>query len=172
MITGNKQMEKGVEEGESIPLPTIDTKGFPMFEEFDEYLKVKYPDEYEKFTQADKIFKYEIIFKLGFNQAKHYTSMRTEYDLLFGEKPLRKDMKRRIGQILWELQEVSSYPIVPPLRLSSAVKKIIGKDKRYVDQYVDWFLQYSNYQQHFNRVDLTYLSKVFPKSQIRRKEFW
>jgi len=109
---------------------------------------------------------------MGLNQAKKFHRMKKSSRLLFNDKPPRADMVQKLGYILFELQSVTGYPRVPPLQLRSAIKKIIGKDKRYTDKYQDWILSHSNHHQRFNVVDLTNLVNQFPADKIMKMEFF
>jgi len=146
---------------------------FPFYEQFDEYLRIKYPEEYGIFTIKDKIFKYEIIFKLGLDQAKKYSEMNKSCDLLFNDKPPRADMLTKLGNILWELQIIPNYPVVPPLRVSAAIKKVLSsRDSRTINKYLTWMQTLANYNRSFNTMDLTHLHNIFPKSKIVKGGLW
>lgn len=145
----------------------------PFFNEFDEFLKTKYPEEFNTMTDSEKILKYEIIFKLGLDTAKKFSEMNRSCDLLYNDKPPRADMVQKLGNILWELKDIQSYPIVPPLRVSAAIKKVLSsRDKRTVDKYLKWMQSLSNYNQTFNTMDLSHLNNIFPKSKITKGGLW
>ncbi len=142
----------------------------PLYEQFIDYLHKKYPDEYDVFTPEDIQDKFEIIFNLGLVQVKKFLKINRSCHLLYNGHPARQDMIDRLGNILFELQRISSYPVVPPLRLGAAIKKVVGLDKRYIKKYQDWIITLSNYQPKFNSVDLSVLVSTFPEELIIQRD--
>lgn len=144
-----------------------------LYEEFEDFLKIKYGEEYDTKPFENKQLNFEIIFKLGLDQARKLTEQRKSYDLLYCDKPPRADMVQKLGHILYELKEIPSFPIVPPLRVSSAVKKVLSsRDKRTISKYMKWIQSISNYNPSFNKLDLTHLYEMFPKSKIVKGGLW
>jgi len=146
---------------------------YPFYSEFDEYLRTKYPEEYGTFSEKEKILKYEIIFKLGLDQAKKYSELNKSCDLLINDKPPRADMITKLGHILFELEGLPNYPIVAPLRVSAAIKKILSsRDNRTIKTYLTWMQTLANYNREFNTMDLTHLHNIFPKTKIVPGGLW
>ena len=144
-----------------------------FYKQFEDFLKLKYPEEYSEFTEADKLDRFENIFMMGLRQAQKFHKLKQSCDLLWGEKPPRADMIRKLGNILWELEYVKSYPVVPPLKIRAAIKKVLSsRDKRTKDRYLNWIIQYSDHKPQFNSVDLTQLVNRFPKEKIQQGEIW
>lgn len=143
----------------------------PIYEQFLEHLKKKYPEEYDAFTTKEVQDKFETIFIMGLVQSKKFLKTKQSCNILYNGHPARGDMVERLGNILFELQRLPSYPVVPPLRLGDAIKKVIGSDKRYIKQYRDWILTLSNYELRFNKVDLSWLSTACPEELIVGKEW-
>ncbi len=150
---------------------TSDYLSEPVYAQFEEFLNLKYPDEL--LTEEEKLDKFWNIFLIGLRKAREFQRIKQSCNLLFNDKRPRADMVQKLGHILFELQKIPSYPIVPPLRLRAAIKKIIiSRDKRYMNKYQDWILSYSNHQPTFNKVDMTDLVNLFPKDKIVEREFW
>lgn len=142
-----------------------------FYKQFEDYLQKQYPEE--SFTDEDKLDKFEDVFMMGLNQANKYLGMKNSSELFFNDKPPRADMIQKLGNILWELQSIKSYPTVPPLRIGAAIKKVLSsRDKRTKDKYLDWIIQYSHNKPEFNSVDLGPLVKKFPKDKIRQGGIW
>ena len=151
----------------------VDFFGGSLYKQFEDFLKIKYPDEYQSFTEKEKLDKFENIFMIGLRQAKKFLAMKMSCDLLYKDKPPRADMVQKLGHILFELQKIPSFPVVPPLSLRAAIKKIIiSGDKRYINKYQDWILSHSNHQRIFNKVDMESLVKRFPDDKIVEMGFW
>jgi len=144
----------------------------PIYDQFTEYLKKKYPEDYDTFTPAEIQDKFEIVFMMGLTQSKKFLSTKRACNLLYNGHPARADMIERLGNILFEVQSLGSFPIVKPLRLGDAIKKVIGSDKRYIKKYRDWITTLTNYQPRFDTVDLTWIVSVFPEDLILKKENW
>jgi len=143
----------------------------PFYQQFKEFLKEKYPDE--SFTNEQVQDNFENIFMMGLRQAQKFHSIKQSCDLLWDDKVPRADMLKKMGNILWELQSISSYPIVPPLKIRAAIKKVLSsRDKRTQMRYLDWIIQYSNHKPQFNVVDLSELVNRFPKNKILQGELW
>ena len=143
----------------------------PFYQQFKEFLKEKYPDE--SFTNEQVQDNFENIFMMGLRQAQKFHSIKQSCDLLWDDKVPRADMLKKMGNILWELQSISSYPIVPPLKIRAAIKKVLSsRDKRTQMRYLDWIIQYSNHKPQFNVVDLSELVNRFPKNKILEGELW
>lgn len=142
-----------------------------IYKQFLNQLKKKYPEEYDSFTPADIQDKFESVVMMGLGQSKKFLKAKQFCNILYNGHPARGDMIERLGNILFELQKLQSYPIVPPLRLGDAIKKVIGLDKRYIKKYRDWILTLSNYEARFNKVDLSWLSNVCPEEMIVGKEW-
>ncbi|MCZ6581617.1 MAG: hypothetical protein O6761_00375 [Thaumarchaeota archaeon] len=143
----------------------------PVYAQFEEFLSLKYSGEL--LTEEEKLDKFGNIFLMGLRKAREFYRIKQSCNLLFHDKRPRADMVQKLGFILFELQKIPSYPVVPPLSLRAAIKKIIiSRDKRYMNKYQDWILSYSNHQPTFNKVDMTDLVNLFPKEKIVGKEFW
>jgi len=143
------------------------------YEQFENFLKIRYSDEYSSFSVANKVDKFENIFMMGLRQAQKVHELKQSCDLLWGDKPPRADMVQKLGNILWELQNIVSFPIVPPLKIRSAIKKVLSsRDKRTQKRYLDWIIQYSNHKPQFNTVDLTELVNRFPKNKMHQGNIW
>ena len=144
-----------------------------LFKEFEEYLQKRYPEEYDSFTHQQKIEKFEIIFMMGLRQVQKYRKIHQSEHLLYNDKPPRADMVQKLGNIIFELQKISSFPIVPPLRVSAAIKKTLSsRDKRTKDKYLKWIIELSNSNRHFNRIDLSNIVKQFPEDKIVPGGIW
>ena len=144
-----------------------------LFREFEEYLQKRYPEEYDTYSQEQKLEKFEIIFMLGLRQVQKYRKIHQLEYLLYNDKPPRADMVQKLGHILFELQKISSFPIVPPLRVTAAIKKTLSsRDKRTRDKYLKWIIELSNSNRHFNRIDLTNIVKQFPDEKIVPGGLW
>lgn len=143
-----------------------------FYKQFEEFLQTKYPEEYAIFTVEDKEDKFESIFMMGLHQAKKFHNTNQLAHLLWEDKPARADVVARLGNILWELQVIPSYPVVPPMALRTAIKKVVGKDPRYLNKYQACILGYSNQQLHLNKIDVTYLVSLVPTDKITKKEGW
>ena len=143
----------------------------PIYQQFLDHLKKRYSDEYESFTPAEIQDKFETVFIMGLVQSKKFLKTKQSCNILYNGHPARGDMIERLGNILFELQKLPNYPVVPPLRLGDAIKKVIGSDKRYIKKYMDWILTLSNYEAQFNRVDLSWLSNTCPEEMIIGKEW-
>lgn len=148
-------------------------ENFPdqIYQQFLDHLKKKYPDKYSTFTPAQIHDNFTTIFMFGLTQAKRFLKINRSCDLLYNGHPAREDMIERLGNILFELQSISSYPIVPAQSVGTAIKKIIGLDKRYTKKYQDWIITLSNHQSRFNSVDLTWIVSVFPEELLIGKEW-
>ena len=143
----------------------------PFYHQFREFLKEKYPGE--TFTPQQLEDNFENIFMMGLRQAQKFHNLKQSCDLLWEDKVPRADMIKKLGNILWELESISSYPIVPPLKIRSAIKKVLSsRDKRTKDRYLNWIIQYSDHKPQFNVVDLTELVNRFPKNKILQGEIW
>ncbi len=143
------------------------------YRQFEEFLKLRYPDDYSTFTEADKLDKFENIFMMGLRQAQKFHTLKQSCDLLWDDKPPRADMVKKLGNILWELENITSYPVIPPLKIRAAIKKVLSsRDKRTKDRYLNWIIQYSDHKPQFNSVDLTELVNRFPKNKIQQGEIW
>jgi len=143
------------------------------YQQFLSYLKEKYPDEYSTFTGEQIQSKFEDVFMVGLNKHKEFLSTNKSCNLLYKEKPPRADMVATLGNILFELQKLQSYPIVPPLRVSQAVKKILSnKDKRTQKKHLEWIIKLANFQNQFNTVDLTNITRQYPEDKIVERKFW
>ena len=144
-----------------------------IYLQFEEFLKTKYPQEYSTFTSEEKLDKFETVFVMGLNQAKKFLKQNNSCDLLFQDKPPRADMIQKLGNVLWELENIESFPIVPPLKIRTAINKVLSsRDKRTRERYLQWILQYSHHQREFNKVDLTQLVNHFPKEKIQQGGIW
>ena len=144
-----------------------------IFAQFEDFLKLRYPDDYENFTLKEKLDKFESVFMMGLRQAKKFHDLKQSCDLLWNDKPPRADMIEKLGNILWELELIDSYPVVPPLKIRGAIKKVLSsRDTRTQKRYLDWILQYSHHKPQFNSVDLTELVKRFPKHKIVQGGIW
>jgi len=142
-------------------------------EQFENFLKVRYPDEHSGFILTEKLDKFENIFMMGLRQAQKFHELKRSCDLLWEDKPPRADMVKKLGNILWELESIESFPIVPPLKIRAAIKKVLSsRDKRTKDRYLTWIIQYSIHKSQFNSVDLTELVNRFPKNKIQQGEIW
>ena len=127
-----------------------------LYNQFEDYLKVRYPDT--TLSSEEKLDKFETIFMMGLRQAKEFLKQKKSCDLLWNGRTPRSDMVNNLGNIIWELQKIQSFPIVPPLRITSAIKKTLSsKDKRTQKVYLDWIIQYSNHKRDYNSIDLSYL---------------
>jgi len=143
----------------------------PFYQQFKKFLKEKYPDE--SFTPKQIQDNFENIFMMGLRQAQKFHSIKQSCDLLWEDKVPRADMIKKLGNILWELESISSYPSVPPLKIRAAIKKVLSsRDKRTQTRYLDWIIQYSDHKPQFNVVDLTQLVNRFPKNKILQGEIW
>lgn len=143
----------------------------PIYRQFEEFLKVKYPEEI--FSAKEKMDKFENIFLLGLRQAKEFLKQKKSCDLLWNGKTPRSDMVKNLGNIIWELQKIQSFPIVPPLRITAAIKKTLSsKDKRTQKVYLDWMIQYSNHKRDYNSIDLSYLVNAIDTDKITPREEW
>ncbi len=143
------------------------------FEQFENFLKLRYPEEYSAFTIIEKLDKFENIFMMGLRQAQKFHDLKQSCDLLWKDKPPRADMVKKMGNILWELESISSYPVVPPLKIRAAINKVLSsRDKRTKNRYLDWIIQYSDHKPQFNSVNLTQLVNRFPKNKIQQGEIW
>jgi len=143
----------------------------PFYQQFREFLKEKYPGE--SFTSQQLDDNFENIFMMGLRQAQKFHSLKQSCDLLWEDKVPRADMIKKLGNILWELESISSYPVVPPLKIRTAIKKVLSsRDKRTKDRYLNWIIQYSDHKPQFNVVDLTELVNRFPKNKILQGEIW
>jgi hypothetical protein len=82
-------------------------------------------------------------------------------------------MIQKLGHILFELQKISTFPIVPPLRVSNAIKKTLSsRDKRTQVKYLKWIIELSNSNRHFNTIDLSNIVKQFPEEKIVQGGIW
>jgi hypothetical protein len=143
----------------------------PFYKQFQEFLKEKYPDEL--FTAEEIQENFENIFMMGLRQAQKFHSLKQSCGLLWEDKVPRADMIKKLGNILWELENVSSFPRVPPLKIRAAVKKVLSsRDKRTQARYLEWIIQYSDHKPQFNVVDLSQLVQRFPKNKIQQGEIW
>lgn len=144
-----------------------------IYQYFLSYLKKRYPDEYESFTTEDIQTKFEVIFTLGLKQAEKYRSINKLDHLLYNDKPPRADMVQKLGHILFELQKIPSFPIVPPLRVTAAIKKVLSsRDSRTQKKYLKWIIELSNSNPEFNTFDLSNIVKQFPEEKIVQGGLW
>ena len=143
----------------------------PLYNQFLFHLRKKYPEEYDSFSNEQIQDHFETIFILGLTQSKKFLKTKRSCHLLYNGHAARADMMSRLGNILFELKDIETFPIVLPLKLRDIIKKVIGSDKRYTKKYLDWILTLSNYQAVFNRVDLTILVSVFPEEMIIGREW-
>lgn len=143
------------------------------FEQFENFLKEKYPQDFSLFSIEQKLDKFENIFMMGLRQAQKFHNLKQSCDLLWDDKPPRADMIKKLGNILWELESIPSYPTVPPLKIRAAINKVLSsRDKRTKNRYLEWIIQYSNHKRQFNSVDLTELVNRFPKEKIKQGDIW
>jgi hypothetical protein len=143
------------------------------YAQFESFLKIRYPDEFSTFTITEKLDKFENIFMMGLRQAQKFHELKQSCDLLWGDKPPRADMVKKLGNILWELESISSYPVVPPLKIRAAIKKVLSsRDKRTQKRYLEWIIQYSHQKPQFNTVDLRELINRFPRNKIQQGDIW
>lgn len=146
---------------------------FTFYRQFEDFLKTKFSDEYASLSDEKKIDNFENIFMMGLRQAQKFHALKQSCDLLWNEKPPRTDMIKKLGNILWELGSEPSYPIVPPLKIRSAIKKVLSsRDKRTQNRYLQWIIQYSHHKREFNTVDMSELVNRFPKNKIQQGEIW
>lgn len=145
----------------------------PIYQQCLDFLKKRYPEEYESFTPADIQDKFENIVQMGLNRAKEFHHQGKSCNLLFNDKPPRADMVTKLGNILFELQKIPSFPIVPPLRVAAAIKKVLSsRDNRTRDKYVKWIITLSNSNPEFNTIDLKQIIRVFPEEKIVQGGLW
>ncbi len=143
----------------------------PFYQQFKEFLKEKYAGE--SFTAQQVEDSFENIFMMGLRQAQKFHSLKQSCDLLWDDKVPRADMIKKLGNVLWELESISSYPVVPPLKIRAAINKVLSsRDKRTKDRYLNWIIQYSDHKPQFNKVDLSELVNRFPKNKILQGEIW
>lgn len=143
------------------------------YEQFENFLKTKYPSEYSSFTVTEKLDKFENIFMMGLRQAQKFHDLKQSCDLLWQDKPPRADMIQKLGNILWELESMQSFPLVPPLKIRGAINKVLSsRDGRTRKRYLEWIMQYSHHKPQFNVVDLKELVNRFPKNKIQQGEIW
>ena len=143
-----------------------------FYKQFEEYLQIRYPELYDSFTDEDKLDKFELVFMMGLRQAKNFQRMGISCNLLYNDHPMDKRMLSKLGFILFELKRIPSYPIVTPMQLGNTIKKVIGRDKRYVDRYRDLILSYSSHKPQFNKVDMSHLVSQFPEEYIVERSVW
>ena len=144
-----------------------------LFKEFEEYLQKRYPEEYDSYTEEQKLEKFTIIFMLGLRQAQKYRKIHQLEYLLYNDKPPRADMVQKLGHILFELQKIPSFPIVPPLRVTAAIKKVLSsRDSRTQKKYLKWIIELSNSNPEFNTFDLTNIVRQFPEEKIVQGGLW
>ncbi len=142
-----------------------------LYNQFEDYLKVRYPDTI--LSSEEKLDKFETIFMMGLRQAKEFLKQKKSCDLLWNGKTPRSDMVNNLGNIIWELQKIQSFPIVPPLSITSAIRKTLSsKDKRTQKVYLDWIIQYSNHKRIYNSIDLSYLIHAIDEDKIKPREEW
>lgn len=142
-----------------------------IYNQFESYLKLRYPDV--TLSSEEKLDKFETIFMMGLRQAKEFLKQKKSCDLLWNGKTPRSDMVNNLGNIIWELQKIQSFPIVPPLRITSAIRKTLSsKDKRTQNVYLDWIIQYSNHKRDYNSIDLSYLVRAIDEDKIKPREEW
>ena len=149
----------------------VDFTGSTFYKQFEEYLQQRYSEEYENFTEESKLEKFEDVFIMGLNQAKKLMNTNKLCNILYNDKPPRADMLQKLGNIIYQLQKEYGFPIIRPLRLEDAIKKIIGKDPRYTKKYHDWILSLTNNSAGFNTIDFTFLVRQFPHDKIMPKNF-
>lgn len=143
------------------------------YAQFEDFLKLKYPEEYAAFTESQKLDNLENIFMMGLRQAQKFHTLKQSCDLLWKDKPPRADMVKKLGNILWELESIESYPVVPPLKIRAAIKKVLSaRDNRTKTRYLNWIVQYSDHKPQFNVVDMTQLVNRFPKNKIQQGDIW
>ena len=75
--------------------------GSNCYNQFENFLKLKYSEEYSDFTEADKLDKFENVFMMGLRQAQKFHELKQSCDLLWQDKPPRADMIKKLGNILW-----------------------------------------------------------------------
>lgn len=142
-----------------------------IYSQFEVFLKVKYPGEI--FSEKEKLDKFENIFLMGLRLAKEFLKQKKSCDLLWNGKTPRSDMVKNLGNIIWELQKIPSFPILPPLRITAAIKKTLSsKDKRTQKIYLNWIIQYSNHKRDYNSIDLSFLINAIDADQIQPREYW
>ena len=142
-----------------------------IYLQFEEFLKLKYPEEI--FSDKEKRDKFENIFLMGLRLAKDFLKQKKSCDLLWNGKTPRSDMVKNLGNILWELQKIPSFPILPPLRITAAIKKTLSsRDKRTQKIYLNWIIQYSNHKRDYNSIDLSYLVNAIDVDKIQPMESW
>lgn len=142
-----------------------------IYKQFEDFLKIRYDGEL--LDEEQKIDNFENIFMMGLRQAQKYLDQNKSCDLLFQDKPPRSDMIVKLGNILWELENTISFPVVPPLKIRAAIKKVLSsRDERTQKRYLEWILQYAIQNREFNSIDLTYLVKKFPIHKIQQGDIW
>lgn len=121
---------------------------------------------------------FDTILSLGLEKKQY---LKTNYPnrshiLIFRGKPARADMIKKLGHIIYELQQLPTFPAVAPDAVSAAIKKIIGEDKRYTEKFDIWiktlvmFID-TDYQPNPN-YSFSGLLKIFPKDKITKMEFF
>ena len=139
--------------------------------QFEEFLQIKYPGK--TFSEKEKLDKFENVFLMGLRLAKEFLKQKKSCDLLWNGKTPRSDMVKNLGNIIWELQKIQSFPVLPPLRITAAIKKTLSsKDKRTQKIYLNWIIQYSNHKRDYNSIDLSYLINAIDADQIQPREYW
>jgi len=83
-------------------------------------------------------------------------------------------MIKTLGYILYELQQTETFPAVKPKVVSIVVRKVIGKDKRYVKKFDIWikiltFFSPKECRDNYNFADLI---EIFPQDKIIKKVFF
>jgi len=142
------------------------------FANFENFLSRKYPEEYETFTAPQKLEHLENILMMGLRKSEEFLKMKQSCELLFNDHTPRADMIRKLGHIIYDLQKIEGFPSVRPLKLREIITRVIGSDKRFIDKYQKWILQYTQNQARFSWIDLNPLLRVFPSNQITAKEDW
>ena len=151
----------------------VNLQDSPYYLQFLDYLKEKFPDEYNEFTEKEIEDKFWNTFMMGLNKAREFLKTNKSCNLLFNGKPPRADMYKTLGYILYELQGIQSFPIVPPLRVTAAVEHTLaGKDKRTKNKHLTWIRTLCNFNNTFNKVDLSNIVNQYPHAMIVKKDLW
>ncbi len=141
------------------------------YRQFEDYLMDRYSNEYTNFSEDDIQDKFADILIMGIRQMEKLEDMNCPYYLLWtNDKIPRRDKLDRVGNILWELKnKYTSFPIVPSGKLNEAVRRVISSgDPRYLDDYREFIMSYSEYKHTINTIDMSFLVKLFPEDRIVR----
>jgi len=132
---------------------------YDIYQQINDYLKIKYNDEEEIYQNRNK--EIQLVFQLGLIQAKQNLSSNNS-SLLHKERKPRKDVWVKLGRIAKNLLDCHSYPKINGITLKHIINQVLGDgDPRVIRDYSKTVLLYCN-------VEEDYIEKVVARNKLNK----